>query len=160
MEKYTISEVSKICDIPSSTLRYYEELGIISDVERDSGGQRLYSRSNIDRIEAIGCFKGAGMTMAEIKAFFKYEQNEYESIDDMMELLRGKQVEVKAQFAQLFKAYKHLLRKLDYYGAIDNYIKGEEEQSERPRWGDYGSRDYSQEAFNDVENICQNLFEK
>jgi len=35
MKTYSIKEVSKLLGLPSSTLRYYEELGILSNVQKN-----------------------------------------------------------------------------------------------------------------------------
>lgn len=42
MDTYTIKEVSEMFHLPSSTLRYYEDLGILTNVERSKSGQRVY----------------------------------------------------------------------------------------------------------------------
>ena len=41
---YTIKEASQLSGLPSSTLRYYESIGIIQSVARDgSSGHRTYT---------------------------------------------------------------------------------------------------------------------
>ena len=42
MDTYTIKEVSEMFHLPSSTLRYYEDLGILTNVRRSKSGQRVY----------------------------------------------------------------------------------------------------------------------
>ena len=42
MDTYTIKEVSEMFHLPSSTLRYYEDLGILTNVGRSKSGQRVY----------------------------------------------------------------------------------------------------------------------
>lgn len=44
MDTYTIKEVSEMFHLPSSTLRYYEDLGILTNVGRSKSGQRVYIR--------------------------------------------------------------------------------------------------------------------
>ena len=109
MNEYTISDVSKDLGIPSSTLRYYEEIGILKGVLRNASGKRVYKREHIDRLNAIKCFKGAGMTMSDIVAFFKYEDTGYDAIDNMMELLKDREIKVREQFRLLMASYAHLL---------------------------------------------------
>lgn len=41
---YTIREVSKIFDLPVSTLRYYEDEGILTHVGRSASNQRYTMR--------------------------------------------------------------------------------------------------------------------
>lgn len=136
MNEYTISDVSKDLGIPSSTLRYYEEIGILKGVSRNASGKRVYKREHIDRLNAIKCFKGAGMTMSEIVAFFKYEDTGYEAIDNMMELLKDREIKVREQFRLLMASYAHLLRKIDYYGDIEKFAKSGC-KGKAPAWEDY-----------------------
>ena len=53
MDTYTIKEVSEMFHLPSSTLRYYEDLGILTNVERSKSGQRrILYRSRGRRVSA------------------------------------------------------------------------------------------------------------
>lgn len=53
---YTIKEASQLSGLPSSTLRYYESIGIIQSVARDgSSGHRTYTQEDINTIDAIAC---------------------------------------------------------------------------------------------------------
>ena len=87
MNKYSIKEISKMFSIPASTLRYYEEIGILEDVQKESATKRVYTDDHIERLHTIFCFKGTGMTIAKIKEFFEYEKEGFERIDDILNLL-------------------------------------------------------------------------
>ena len=50
MDTYTIKEVSEMFHLPSSTLRYYEDLGILTNVGRSKSGQRVYIQGHINRL--------------------------------------------------------------------------------------------------------------
>ena len=83
MATYTIREVAQRFHVQTSTLRYYEDQGLLCDVERDDAGRRVYTDSHIGRLEAIACFKHAGMSIDELKRFFAYEKDERAHIADM-----------------------------------------------------------------------------
>lgn len=51
MDTYTIKEVSEMFHLPSSTLRYYEDLGILTNVGRSKSGQRVYIQGHINRLK-------------------------------------------------------------------------------------------------------------
>lgn len=153
MKENTISDISKSYGIPASTLRYYEELGIIKNVERNSSGKRVYTKEHIDRLNAILCFKNAGMTMSDIISFFRFEENEYDSIKDMMHLLTDRKSEVEKNFAELFHAYEHLLRKIDYYSAIEHYVTSASDDKQKPAWSDYSTIDYKEKAYETITEI-------
>jgi len=63
----TISEVSRRSGVPSSTLRYYEERGLITS-ERTGSGHRRYPRSVLRRIAFIVFAQRIGLSLDEIHA--------------------------------------------------------------------------------------------
>ena len=48
-----------------STLRYYEDAGLLTNVGRTPAGQRIYLQCHINRMRTICCFKHAGMSIEE-----------------------------------------------------------------------------------------------
>ena len=56
---YSISDLSKKFDLPASTIRYYEKIGLLENVEHANSYRRVYNDSHIDRLNAIECFKKA-----------------------------------------------------------------------------------------------------
>ena len=65
----TISEVSKKYKLTKDTLRYYERIGMISNVPRNKNGVRDYDEKSCTRIEFIKCMRDAGV---EIEALLEY----------------------------------------------------------------------------------------
>ena len=90
MATYTIREVAQRFHVQTSTLRYYEDQGLLCNVERDDAGRRVYTDAHIGRLKAIACFKHAGMSIDELKRFFAYEKDERAHIADMLELLESR----------------------------------------------------------------------
>lgn len=56
-----IAEVSEKCGLSPDTLRYYERIGLIPSVNRDSSGIRDYSEEDCRWIEFIKCMRNAGL---------------------------------------------------------------------------------------------------
>ena len=66
MKEYTIRELSEMFDLPASTIRYYEDEGILTNVGRTPSGQRIFTDGHVNRIRTICCLKNTGMTIAEL----------------------------------------------------------------------------------------------
>ena len=47
---YTIAQISEKFDVAASTLRYYEEIGLLTNVERTDNGRRVYSDAHVGRL--------------------------------------------------------------------------------------------------------------
>lgn len=67
-----INAVAKRSGLPPSTLRYYEEKGLIASVGR-RGLRRLFDPSVIERLALIALGRSAGFSLDEIAAMFTPE---------------------------------------------------------------------------------------
>ncbi len=65
----TISEVSKKYNITPDTLRYYEKIGLLTNVPRNSNGIRNYDENSCKKIEFVKCMRTAGV---EIEILIEY----------------------------------------------------------------------------------------
>lgn len=142
MAQYTIREISEMFQLPSSTLRYYEDMGILTNIARTDSGQRIYEDCHVNRLRTICCFKNAGMSIAQLKEFFSYESSESEHIDDILLLLNSHKTSVTEQIKSLQESYAHLLRKLNYYGDIKKSLESDQPL---PQWKDYKFKTFTDE---------------
>ena len=69
MKLQDISEVARESGIPASTLRFYEEKGLIESLGR-RGLRRIYDRDIMERLALIRLAQSAGFTLDEIVAMF------------------------------------------------------------------------------------------
>ena len=53
---YSITELSKIFNLPASTIRYYENR-VVGKCRHINAYRRVYDDAHIDRLVAIECFK-------------------------------------------------------------------------------------------------------
>jgi DNA-binding transcriptional MerR regulator len=64
-----IAEVSRRTGVPASTLRYYDEKGLIRAIGR-RGLRRLFDAGVLDRLAVIALGRSAGFSLAEIGRMF------------------------------------------------------------------------------------------
>lgn len=69
MRDLDISEVAKRSGVPASTLRYYEEKGLIASIGR-RGLRRLFDPGVLERLTLIALGRSAGFALDEIAAMF------------------------------------------------------------------------------------------
>jgi DNA-binding transcriptional MerR regulator len=66
----TIQQVSRRSGLSESTLRYYENIGLIDKVPRDErSGHRRYPPDLVAATEAMSCLRGMGMSVADMRAY-------------------------------------------------------------------------------------------
>jgi DNA-binding transcriptional MerR regulator len=69
MRDLDIGEVAQRAGVPASTLRYYEEKGLIASTGR-RGLRRLFGSGVIDRLALIALGRAAGFSLDEIARMF------------------------------------------------------------------------------------------
>ena len=126
MKTYNIREIGQIFDVPSSTLRYYEELGILPEVKRDEHKQRVYTDEHIDRLQAITCFKRTGLPMSKIHDFFEYAENLRDNIDKVVDMMENHEKYIVDQMEKLQQDLDHIRQKVRFYNGIKKAIEKDE----------------------------------
>ena len=134
MNTYTIREMSQRFDVPSSTLRYYEDLGILPVVERDEKKQRIYTDEHVDRLYAISCFKRTGLPMAKIHDFFEYAEDLNKNIDKVCIMMSEHEQNIISQMEKMQQDLEHIQQKVRFSNGIKKAI---EEAKPWPRFEDY-----------------------
>ena len=69
MDAIDIAEVARRSGVPASTLRFYEEKGLIASIGR-RGLRRLFDPDVLDRLALVALGRVAGFTLAEIGLMF------------------------------------------------------------------------------------------
>ena len=126
MKTYNIREIGQIFDVPSSTLRYYEELGILPEVKRDEHKQRVYTDEHIDRLQAITCFKRTGLPMSKIHDFFEYAENLRDNIDKVVDMMEDHEKYIVDQMEKMQQDLDHIRQKVRFYNGIKKAIEKDE----------------------------------
>lgn len=128
---YTIKEVSQLFELPASTLRYYEQVGLLTNVGR-KGKHRVYRDHHLGRLGAIQCFKQTGMSIKQIETFF-YHEDETQDYEALVDLLTLQCEEIQRQLAELQANHQHIKTKLRYYS---DKKEAREQGIAEPNWND------------------------
>lgn len=101
-----ISEVCEKFDVNADTLRYYERVGLIPTVNRNSSGIRDYNEIDIEWVSFIKCMRNAGLTIEVLKEYVHLVQQGDATIDARKDML-------KKQRDQLLQKMKEMKTTLD-----------------------------------------------
>jgi len=71
--EYTINKLAKLASISTRTLRYYDELGLLSPSRSSSNGYRIYGQKEIDKLQHILFYRELGLPLEEIKHIISSE---------------------------------------------------------------------------------------
>lgn len=81
---YTIKQASLLTDIPSSTIRYYENIQLIPPIKRNEQGNRMLEEKDIEILRLILCFRKLGMSLQEIQVSLKQIELEDKNTKDVL----------------------------------------------------------------------------
>ncbi len=63
-----IGQVARASGVPSKTIRYYEEIGLIARAARSSGNYRVYGDPDVQTLRFIQHARGLGFSVEEVGA--------------------------------------------------------------------------------------------
>ena len=112
---YTVGEMAKILGVPASTLRYYDQEGLLPFVERSKGGVRMFTEADYTALMVIGCLKQSGLSIKEIKVFIQIAEQGDSSLEERLALFRHRKEAVEKQMQELRETLSLLEYKCWYY---------------------------------------------
>lgn len=115
-----IAEVSKKYNLSQDTLRYYERIGLIPEVNRTASGIRDYTDISCKWIELAKCMRSAGIPIESLIEYSTLTKQGDSTITARKELL----VEEQKKILEKIEEMQNTLKRLNY--KIDRYEKAEE----------------------------------
>lgn len=121
----TITEVTKKYGLTPDTLRYYERVGLLSNVPRTPGGIRDYSEEDCRWVEYIKCMRSAGVSIETLIEYVKLFREGSKTIQARKKLLLEQREQIVARINEMNEVLAKLDWKLDGYE--ERMLKFEEE---------------------------------
>ncbi|MCP1452300.1 MerR family transcriptional regulator [Priestia megaterium] len=123
MEKLlAIQNISSITGLSTYTLRYYENIGLLSDIERDENGYRTYRQTDILWIDFLIRLRKTGMPITNMKKFAELRRQGDSTATARRELLEIHQENVLKQIKELESNLTKISEKIDYYKKMEEKI--------------------------------------
>lgn len=111
----TISEISKKCNVSPDTLRYYEKVGLLSDVNRTPGGIRNYTEQDCAQVEFVKCMRSAGLSIEVLQKYFELFRRGKRTLKARRDLLAKERENLQMRFKELQDTIKRLDYKISVY---------------------------------------------
>lgn len=109
---FTIGQVAKKYTLSRSTLIYYDTIGLLSPSARSPSNYRLYSSSDVKKMERIVLFRSAGLPLDAIATLLENES------DDLDTVLENRLFAINAEIQALRQQQKIILKLLEVESAI------------------------------------------
>lgn len=95
MDIITISDVSKTFNISTRTLRYYEQIGLLSSIKAEDYAYRTYNEDSVKRLQQIIILRKLRIPLKQIKSIL-YDAEQAEIIDIFQQNISELEEEISA----------------------------------------------------------------
>lgn len=110
-----IAEVSKKFGLSQDTLRYYERIGLLPNINRNKSGIRNYSEEDCRWVEFIKCMRNAGLPIEVLIEYVTLFQKGDETIAARKELLTEQRKLLVGKMDEMKKTLERLDYKIESY---------------------------------------------
>ena len=107
---FSIGELSKRTKVKVPTIRYYEEMGLLSEPERTEGNQRRYDAAGLERLSFIKHARDLGFSIEAISELIELQSHPDRSCQAATEIALSQLSDVKAKIKRLKALEKELVR--------------------------------------------------
>lgn len=99
--RYTISQLAHAADVPTTTVRYYERVGLVQPEDRSVGNYRLYSDESLQKLKFIRTAQAIGFTLDDVKALLSTPDSSAASCRHVQSLIEERLAEVSQRLKDL-----------------------------------------------------------
>lgn len=109
---YQIGEVAEMLGTTTRTIRYYEEIGLLTPPKRLDGGIRIYTKDDIIKLKFIFKLKELGITlkeMQELASIYRDHQTPEKIVPRLIEILDSHIEKIDDKIAKLASLRKDIV---------------------------------------------------
>ncbi|MEV5652784.1 MerR family transcriptional regulator [Nocardia sp. NPDC052254] len=113
--KYSIGDVAERSGLSRDTLRWYERIGLMDYIGRDSSGKRRFSDRDLNWLHLISCLRATGMSVADMVHYAELVRAGDGTTAERLEMFRHTREGVLDRIADLHRTLAVLDHKIDLY---------------------------------------------
>ena len=114
----SIQAVAKLTDLTVSTLRYYDQLGLLPNLTRNQNGYRQFSERDVSDVNLVKCFREVGVPIKQIKKIVASTDLNQKTVEQRLKVLKEQQETLRMQRRQIDISLLALQVKTARYEAI------------------------------------------
>lgn len=105
----TIGQLAKAAGVPTSTVRYYERIGLLEPEDRSMGNYRLYRDESLRRLRFIRAAQAIGFALEDVTVLLGTTDRSSPSCRDVQSLIKQRLADVGKRLTDL----RHVQRVLN-----------------------------------------------
>ena len=99
--QFTISQLAKAADVPTSTLRYYERVGLVIPETRSHSNYRLYGDESLEKLKFIRAAQAVGFTLEDVKSLLVTDKGKLPTCGSVQGLIENRLADVERRLKDL-----------------------------------------------------------
>jgi DNA-binding transcriptional MerR regulator len=125
---YSIKETAALTGLPASTLRYYEQVGVITPISRGASSKhRVYDEGDLDRLMAVSCLAATGMSLSDMRQYMANAEVGPSAAADQRRLLEEQRHRLAVEAEALALRERYVELKIAYWRSVED---GDEARTE------------------------------
>lgn len=99
--QYTISQLARAAEVPTTTVRYYERVGLLRPDDRSAGNYRLYDGESLQTLKFIRSAQSIGFTLDDVKTLLSMRNRAPASCRQVQSLIEERLADVDRRLKDL-----------------------------------------------------------
>ncbi len=96
----TIGAAAELSGLPAKTIRYYEEIGLVSP-PRDSNGYRAFRDTDVHKLAFLARARGLGFSIEDCRLLMSLYEDRHRASAEVRRLAQRHAAEIDSRIAQL-----------------------------------------------------------
>ncbi|MBF8808135.1 MAG: MerR family transcriptional regulator [Enterococcus lacertideformus] len=111
---YTIGEVSELLNVPKSTIRFWDEQGLIHSVRHEENGYRMFNIYDIFQIYDINFYRKLDVPIKQMKNLYgKTMEEHYETIAETEQRIEQEKIDLQKKHEEILTRKNQLKLMID-----------------------------------------------
>lgn len=115
----TIKQASERISIPASTIRYYDNEGLLPFIERDENGYRMFKEEDLFWLELIGCMRATGMSIETLRHVAHLHMKGESTLEERKRIFLDHQAKLQNQKKDIDEALVKLQKKMEILASLN-----------------------------------------
>lgn len=110
---YSIGQLARLAQVPTSTLRYYERVGLLIPTGRTSSNYRFYGEEALEQLRFVRAAQATGFSLEDVGALLEIRLGSREPCREVQRLIEDRLGTVEQRLKDLKRVKKFLDSSLD-----------------------------------------------
>lgn len=107
---FRIGKLSDQTSVPVKTIRYYEDIGLLTPAKRSKNRYRQYDQKDVERLRFVKSARALGFSLPEIARILVVRDRSEPPCGHVMELIRNHIADIETRIRELEQLRDELMR--------------------------------------------------